>query len=127
RLIIPAGEMKQRAHDTDYPFRAHSAFAHLTGWGSDSEPGAVLVFEPTADGHAATVYFRERAGRDSEEFYANPAIGEFWIGARPSLAHVAADLAIETRAIEDFEHLVHTVDPATLVMREAAPRVTTQL
>ena len=82
RLIVPAGDMKQRANDTDYPFRAHSAFAHLTGWGSDSEPGAVLVFEPTAGGHEATVYFRERAGRDSEEFYANPAIGEFWIGAR---------------------------------------------
>ena len=83
RLIVPAGDMKQRANDTDYPFRAHSAFAHLTGWGSDSEPGAVLVFEPTGDGHDATVYFRERAGRDSEEFYANPAIGEFWIGAAP--------------------------------------------
>ena len=39
RLIVPAGDMKQRANDTDYPFRAHSAFAHLTGWGSDSEPG----------------------------------------------------------------------------------------
>ena len=96
RLIVPAGDMKQRANDTDYPFRAHSAFAHLTGWGSDSEPGAVLVFEPTAGGHETTVYFRERAGRDSEEFYANPAIGEFWIGARPSLAHVAADLAVAT-------------------------------
>ena len=46
-------------------------------------PGAVLVFEPTADGHDATLYFRERAGRDSEEFYANPAIGEFWTGAAP--------------------------------------------
>ena len=55
----------------------------------------MLVFEPAGDGHTTTVYFRERAGRDSEEFYANPAIGEFWIGPRPSLAHVAADLAID--------------------------------
>src|SRR5688572_5845966 len=106
RLILPAGDMKQRANDTDYPFRAHSAFAHLTGWGSDSEPGAVLVFEPTAGGHEATVYFRERAGRDSEEFYANPAIGEFWIGARPSLAHVAADLDVATRGLDEFDHVV---------------------
>ena len=127
RLIVPAGDMKQRANDTDYPFRAHSAFAHLTGWGSDSEPGAVLVFEPTAEGHTATVYFRERAGRDSEEFYANPAIGEFWIGARPSLAHVAADLAIETRGLEDFEHLVRSVDTATLVLREADAAITEQV
>ena len=32
RLVIPAGSLKQRSNDTDYPFRAHSAFAHLTGW-----------------------------------------------------------------------------------------------
>lgn len=124
RLIVPAGDMKQRANDTDYPFRAHSAFAHLTGWASDSEPGAVLVFEPTADGHEATVYFRERAGRDSEEFYANPAIGEFWIGARPSLAHVAADLAVATRGLEEFDRVIDAVDTATLVLREADASVT---
>lgn len=124
RLIVPAGDMKQRANDTDYPFRAHSAFAHLTGWGSDSEPGAVLVFEPTTDGHETTVYFRERAGRDSEEFYANPAIGEFWIGARPSLAHVAADLDLATRGLEEFDRVVDAVDTATLVLREADASVT---
>ncbi|WP_040425019.1 aminopeptidase P family protein [Agromyces subbeticus] len=127
RLIVPAGDMKQRANDTDYPFRAHSAFAHLTGWGSDSEPGAVLVFEPTTDGHEATVYFRERAGRDSEEFYANPAIGEFWIGARPSLAHVAADLAVATRGLEEFDRVVDAVDTATLVLREADASVTERI
>nr|WP_173924430.1 aminopeptidase P family protein [Agromyces sp. Marseille-P2726] len=124
RLIIPAGDMKQRANDTEYPFRAHSAFAHLTGWGADSEPGAVLVFEPSDDGHDTTVYFRERAGRDSEEFYANPAIGEFWIGARPSLAHVAADLAIDTRGIEEFDRVIDAVDTSTLVLREADPAIT---
>ena len=42
------GRPKQRSNDTDYPYRAHSAFAHLTGWGSDSVPDSVLVFEPTA-------------------------------------------------------------------------------
>jgi len=125
RLIIPAGDMKQRANDTEYPFRAHSAFAHLTGWGSDSEPGAVLVLEPTGDtGHDATVYFRERAGRDSEEFYANAAIGEFWIGPRPSLAHVAADLAVATRDIREFDAVIDAVDTATLVVREADASLT---
>ena len=43
RIMVPAGAAKVRSNDTDYPYRAHSAFAHLTGWGSDSEPGAVLV------------------------------------------------------------------------------------
>ena len=125
RLIIPAGDMKQRANDTDYPYRAHSAFAHLTGWGSDSEPGAVLVMEPSGEAaHTATVYFRERAGRDSEEFYANAAIGEFWIGPRPSLAHVAADLQLDTRGIADLDHVMDAVDTATLVLRDADDAVT---
>jgi hypothetical protein len=31
RLVLPAGSYKQRSNDTDYPFRPHSAFAHLTG------------------------------------------------------------------------------------------------
>lgn len=128
RLVVPAGDMKQRANDTDYPFRAHSAFAHLTGWGSDSEPGAVLVLEPnTAGGHDATVYFRERAGRDSEEFYANPAIGEFWIGARPSVAHVAAELALAAADLSGFDAVVDATDTATLVVREADPAVTERI
>ena len=58
RLIIPAGPAKVRSNDTDYPYRAHSAFSHLTGWGSDAVPDSVLVLEPTADGHEATLYFR---------------------------------------------------------------------
>ena len=107
RLVIAAGVMKQRSNDTFYAFRAHSAFAHLTGWGSDSEPGAVLVLDPAPAGdpeqtHVATLYFRERAGRDSEEFFANSEIGEFWIGARPSLEQVAADLGIATAPLAEF-------------------------
>ncbi|GAA1690473.1 aminopeptidase P family protein [Microbacterium sediminicola] len=102
RLVIPAGELKQRSNDTDYPFRAHSAFSHLTGWGADAEPGAVLVLEPNDDGHEAVLYFRERADRTTPEFYADAAIGEFWIGPRPALAGVQADLGIRTAALEEF-------------------------
>ena len=127
RLIVPAGASKVRSNDTDYPYRANSAFAHLTGWGSDSEPGAVLVMEPNADGHDATVYFRERAGRDSDEFYANPEIGEFWIGPRPSLAQVARDLAVSTRPIADFDAVLDTVDSATLIVRDADRDITDQV
>lgn len=127
RLIVPAGRLKQRSNDTDFPFRAHSAFAHLTGWGSDSEPGSVLVLEPTADGHEATLYFRERAGRDSDEFYANPEIGEFWIGPRPSLAQVAGDLALATRGIADVRQVLDTVDGDTVVLREADPAITDEV
>ena len=102
RLVVPAGSAKQRSNDTDYPFRAHTTFTHLTGWGSESEPDAVLVFEPTADGHDITLYFRERADRTTAEFYSNAAIGEFWIGPRPSLSEVADDLGIATAHLETF-------------------------
>ncbi len=119
RLIVPAGQAKVRSNDTDYPYRPHSAFAHLTGWASDSVPGSVLVLEPTADGHEATLYFRASAGRDSDEFYANSDIGEFWIGPRPSLADVGVDLGLATRDLSDFESVVGSVDADTLLVREA--------
>jgi len=125
RLVIPAGRLKQRSNDTDYPFRPHSAFAHLTGWGADSEPGAVLVLEPVAAGssadgsaHEATLYFRERAGRDSDEFYANAEIGEFWIGPRPSLRQVAADLGLATAPLADVDDAIAAAG-AVRVVREA--------
>ena len=103
RVVVPAGGVAVRSNDTDYPFRAHSAFAHLTGWERDAEPDAVLVFEPTTGGHDAVLYFRERADRTTAEFYADAAIGEFWIGPRPALAGVAADLALSTSHIDGFE------------------------
>lgn len=110
RVVIAAGAAKVRSNDTDYPYRAHSAFAYLTGWGSDCVPGSVLVMEPDASGHTATLYFREAAGRDTDEFYANPEIGEFWTGARPSLTHVAADLGLATADLEAFASLSDTSD-----------------
>jgi Xaa-Pro aminopeptidase len=126
RLIIPAGRLKQRSNDTDFPFRAHTSFGYLTGWGSDSEPGAVLVLEPATDGsgHEATLYFRERAGRDSDEFYANPEIGEFWIGPRPSLAQVASDLGLATQGIAELDEVVATSNENTLIIRDADPQLT---
>lgn len=127
RLIVPAGAAKVRSNDTDYAYRAHSAFAHLTGWGSDSVVGSVLVMEPTSDGHEATLYFREPAGRDSDEFYANPEIGEFWIGARPSLAHVGADLGLATAGLDDFAAVLDAVDAGTLVVRDADRDITDQV
>lgn len=104
RLVVPAGGLKQRSNDTDYPFRAHSAFAHLTGWASDAEPDSVLVFDPRDDGgHDVTLYFRERADRTTSEFYADASIGEFWIGPRPALDGVAGELGLATAHIDDFE------------------------
>ncbi|WP_210506775.1 aminopeptidase P family protein [Naasia sp. SYSU D00057] len=113
RLVIRAGGRKVRSNDTDYPFRADSAFSWLTGWGADAEPDALLVLEPAGDGHTSTLYFRPAAGRDSDEFYANPEIGEFWIGPRPTLEHVAADLGLATRPLAEFDAADDDVDADT--------------
>ncbi|HEY8912069.1 aminopeptidase P family protein [Lacisediminihabitans sp.] len=126
-LIIPAGAAKVRSNDTDYAYRAHSAFAHLTGWGRDSVPGSVLVLEPTASGHDATLYFRKAAGRDSDEFYANPDIGEFWTGPRPSLAHVASDLGLATASLDELDRVLDAVDASTVIVRDGDRDLTDQV
>jgi len=127
RLIIPAGPARVRSNDTDYAYRAHSAFSHLTGWGSDAVPDSVLVMEPTSDGHEATLYFRATAGRDSDEFYANAAIGEFWLGPRPSLAHVSADLGIATKELGALEAVLESTGATTRIVREADRELTDQV
>jgi Xaa-Pro aminopeptidase len=119
RLIIPAGAAKVRSNDTDYPYRAHSAFSHLTGWASDTVPASVLVLEPAGSGHEATLYFRKPAGRTSSEFYTNPEIGEFWVGPRPSLAHVAADLGLVAADLSEFVGVIDSIDANTLILRDA--------
>ena len=110
RLVIPAGPLKVRSNDCDYRFRPHSAFAHLTGLGLDHEPDAVLILEPVGEGkgddgghHHATLYFRPLAGRDTEQFYADSRSGEFWIGARPTLAEFEARLGLPTAHIDALE------------------------
>ncbi|NYJ96925.1 aminopeptidase P N-terminal domain-containing protein [Pseudoclavibacter caeni] len=72
------------------PFRPHSAFTHLTGWGWDAVPGAVLV--STATGRAV-LRFRPPAGHDTVEGYADPVDGAFWTGPRPGLDAVSAGSA----------------------------------
>ncbi|MCW2804343.1 MAG: pepP [Propionibacteriaceae bacterium] len=103
RLVIPAGDLKVRSNDTDYRFRPHTAFAHLTGLGTDREPGAVLVLEPTDSGHQATLYFKPRPPRDSEEFYANARYGEMWVGMRPSLEEMSHLCGLTCAPIDDLE------------------------
>lgn len=110
RLVIPAGPLKVRSNDTDYRFRPHSAFAHLTGLGVDHEPDAVLVFEPVDEGagddgghHEVTLYFKPMAGRDSEEFYADSRHGEFWIGPRPGLEEFRQRLGVRTADASELE------------------------
>jgi Xaa-Pro aminopeptidase len=106
RLVIPAGTFTTRSNDTDYRFRPHSAFAHLTGLGSEQEPDAVLVLDPApgpADGpgaHDAVLYMRPLAGRDTDEFFSSSRYGEFWVGARPTLEDLETLTGIRTADLD---------------------------
>lgn len=82
RLVIPAGNLKVRSNDTDYPFRASVEYTYLTG--NQTEDG-VLVLEPApAGGHTATLYLLPRSDRENGEFWLSGQ-GELWVGRRHSL------------------------------------------
>ncbi len=94
---------------TDFRFRPHAAFAHLTGLGMEQEPEAVLVLHPVEDGtgdggsgHRAVLYLKPPAGRDTEEFFADSAHGEFWVGPRPALSDVGRLTGIVTVHLDDL-------------------------
>jgi Xaa-Pro aminopeptidase len=127
RLVIPAGGFKVRSNDTDYRYRPHSAFAHLTGLGTDREPDAVLVLEPTDAGHAATLFFKPRAPRDSEEFYANARYGEMWVGQRPSLDELSNLCGIACAPLSELEGELakNAADTRIRVLRGVDEAVTT--
>ncbi len=129
RLVIPAGGLKQRSNDTDFPYRPHTAFAHLTGLGGDQEPDAVLVLEPTDAGHAATLYFSPRAPRTDAEFYSNARYGEMWVGQRESLAEMSALTGLDCAPISTLDDaLAKNLGTIGLrVVREADAGLTSRL
>ena len=102
-LVFEAGAAKVRSNDTDYMYRADSAFSHLTGWGSATVADSVLVIDTRGKQAKSIIFLRESAGHQSDEFFANPQIGEFWIGKRPSLNQVSALLDIETRSLTTYK------------------------
>lgn len=126
RIVVPAGGLRVRTNDTDFRYRAHSAFAHLTGLGTDREPDSVLVLEPVAGGHEPCLYFSPRSPRTDSEFYASSRYGEMWVGQRESLAEMSALSGLPTAPIGDLEAAVSR-DAARVVirvLRDADPDVT---
>jgi Xaa-Pro aminopeptidase len=101
-IVIKAGSPKTRSNDTDYRYRPHAAFAHLTGWGSRTVADSVLIID-TRESTKEILFLRPTAGKDSDEFFANPAIGEFWVGARPTLEEVSKLLDLETRDLAELD------------------------
>ncbi|MGH3356562.1 MAG: aminopeptidase P family protein [Nocardioidaceae bacterium] len=112
-LVVPAGTLKPRNNDCDYRFRADTAHVWLTG---NQESDAVFVM---AD-EQATLFFRPRASRQSDEFFRDRRYGEFWVGRRPSLGETEHRLGITCRHIDELDCVVRgdrvrlhrNVDPA---------------
>lgn len=135
RLVVPAGGLKVRSNDTDYRYRPHSAFAHLTGLGTDREPDAVLVLEPVdtvdgpSSGHSATLYFKPRAPRTDPEFYSNARYGEMWVGQRESLEEMAALTGLDCAPIDQLsDDLAKDADSTRIrVVRDTDTALTVEL
>ncbi|MFJ6844061.1 aminopeptidase P family protein [Streptomyces griseoluteus] len=106
RLVIPAGNLKTRSNDTEYAFRAATEYAYLTG---DQTEDGVLVLEPTAEGHRATVYLLPRSDRENGEFWLSGQ-GELWVGRRHSLTESEALYGIPAA---DVRELADTLREAT--------------
>ena len=115
-IVIEAGGTQVRSNDTEYRYRPHTAFAHLTGWGAATVPDSILVIDARAHAHHSQLFFRPTAGRETEEFFTNTMIGEFWVGPRPGIESVEALLGIEAHNLADFDELVSNL-PDDLVIR----------
>jgi Xaa-Pro aminopeptidase len=100
-LVVPSGGLKVRANDTDFRFRPGSDFSWLVG---SHEPDSVLVID--ADG-VATLYQAQAWDRTTTAFFTDRN-GELWVGPRPSLDAVSAELGIATRPLEELEKLQGT-------------------
>ncbi|NJP42919.1 aminopeptidase P family protein [Actinacidiphila epipremni] len=96
RIVVPAGNLRRRSNDTEYPFRAATEYVHLTG---DQTQDAVLVLEPLPEGgHEATAYLLPRSDRENGEFWLDGQ-GELWVGRRNSLAEGEQLLGIPCRDV----------------------------
>ena len=134
RIVVPAGGLKTRANDTDFPYRPDTAFAYYSGLGEDREPDAVLVLEPVDEGesvdgtdgtHVPTLYFTPRAPRTDREFYADARYGEMWVGQRESLDEMAAMVGFSCAPISQLdEHLGKNLESTQVrVLRSADAEV----
>ena len=121
RLVIPAGALKVRSNDTDYRFRAYSAFSHLTGiCAQDTVPESVLVLEPKKKGHEAILFVHPRSPRDSEEFYRDRVHGEFWIGRRLTLDETTTRYGMKTKDIAGLKKFLDDGSDAITVRGQDA-------
>jgi len=99
-IAVPAGNLKVRANDTEYPFRASSAFTWLTG---ETAADAVLVLYPSDGAHRATLYVREFAQAGEPQYFTSRTSGALWIGNVPSVADTEDVLKLPVKPLTALE------------------------
>ncbi|MGW2250998.1 aminopeptidase P family protein [Kitasatospora sp. NPDC001660] len=109
-LVVPAGNPKVRANDTDYPFRPSSDYVYLTG---DRSQDGVLVLSPSGD---ATVHLRDRSDRENGEFWLDTH-GELWDGRRNSLTENERLLGLPCRDVRAVRSDLRAVTGPVRVLR----------
>ncbi|GAA0290505.1 aminopeptidase P family protein [Streptomyces turgidiscabies] len=115
RLVIPAGNLKTRSNDTEYPFRASVEYAYLTGGRPDESAGGVLVLEPVDGGHKATIYLLPRSDRENGEFWLSGQ-GELWVGRRLSLTEAEQVYGIPASDVRELAgRLAEATGPVRVV------------
>jgi Xaa-Pro aminopeptidase len=113
-IAVPAGSLKVRANDTEYPFRASSSFTWLTG---ETAADAVLVLYPKDGGPDATLYVREFAQAGEPDYFISRTSGALWVGNVPSVGETADVLKIDAKpltALEPDLRPFHEYDAAVL-------------
>jgi Xaa-Pro aminopeptidase len=120
-LVVPSGNYKVRANDTNYRFRPGSDFFYLTGC---FESDAVLVVASLTGGSSSTLYVPERRDQRTHEFFTDAHYGELWVGPRRGVPEVAAHYGIETAPLEHLEKDLASLDRGgALVVRGHDARV----
>ena len=99
-VVVPAGAQRVRANDTDYAFRASSAFTWATG---ETAADAVFVMAPTTTGeqggHSAVLYVREFAQPGEVAYFTSRSHGAVWVGNVPTVTDTEQALGVETRPL----------------------------
>ncbi|WP_308195597.1 aminopeptidase P family protein [Agromyces cavernae] len=99
-LAVAAGRAPMRVNDNAHEFRADSDFLWLVGAPIED---AVLVLEPVAGGHDATLYLPAPFRPGDDGFFADPLRGELWVGPMPGLREYGDALGVRTRRLEELE------------------------
>ncbi|MCJ1678751.1 aminopeptidase P family protein [Streptomyces sp. APSN-46.1] len=114
RLVVPAGRLKTRSNDCEYPFRSSTEYAYLTG---DQTENGVLVLEPSGtSGHTATLYLLPRSNRENGEFWLSNQ-GELWVGRRRSLAEAEQLLGIPAKDVRELADALAAAEGPVRVLR----------